>query len=156
MRKRLLLKWLNWWPPFLGAGIRVKKISPDFLTIDVEMKLHFWNKNYIGTHFGGSLYSMCDPFYMLILYENLGPQYRVLDKAGSIRYKKLAKGRVHATFSITKEKMVALRMQADTEEKIEALFTVEIFDSTNTIVAEVDKLIYIRRKDSRFSAQKYT
>lgn len=147
MKKRNLLKWINWWPPFLGAGIRVKKISSDFLTVNVEMKLHAWNKNYIGTQFGGSLYAMCDPFFMLILYENLGSNYIVLDKAGTIRYKKLAPGRVHANFHIPKDEIDLIRQQADNEYKIEPMFTVEILDSTNTVVAEVDKIIYIRRKD---------
>ena len=39
---------------------------------DVEMKLRIWNQNYVGTHYGGSLYSMADPFYMLMLMHNLG------------------------------------------------------------------------------------
>lgn len=148
MQKRTLLKWINWWLPFLGAGIRVKKISPDLLTIDVEMKLHFWNQNYIGTQFGGSLYAMCDPFFMLILYENLGPKYIVLDKEGTIRYKKPATGPVYATFHISKEKIDEIRQRADNEYKIEPLFSVEIFDNTRTVVAEVEKIIYVRRKDA--------
>src|SRR4051794_2522980 len=62
---------VNLWPPFLGAGIRVKRLQPDWKHIDVEMKLHFWNTSYVGTHYGGSLYSMTDPFFMLMLIENL-------------------------------------------------------------------------------------
>lgn len=30
---------LNVWPPFLGAGIRVKRFQSDWKEIDVEMKL---------------------------------------------------------------------------------------------------------------------
>jgi hypothetical protein len=64
---------VNLYPPYLGAGIRVRNIAEDLRTIEVEMPLHFWNKNYVGTHFGGSLYSMCDPFFMVMLINNLGP-----------------------------------------------------------------------------------
>src|SRR5690242_3493320 len=64
-----LLRRLNLYPPFLGAGIHVRRISEDFRTIDVEMPLRFWNRNYVGTHFGGSLYAMCDPFFMVMLIE---------------------------------------------------------------------------------------
>ncbi len=71
LRKEILLRFLNFWPPDLGAGIRIKKMAADITTIEVEMKLRFWNKNYVGTHFGGSLYYMADPFFMLILMENL-------------------------------------------------------------------------------------
>ena len=67
------MRWvLNLYPPFLGAGIRVRRLQSDWKAIDVEMNLRFWNANYVGTHFGGSLYSMTDPFYMLMLIENLG------------------------------------------------------------------------------------
>ena len=59
--QRLMIRAINVWPPFFGAGIRVKW-SPDNKAVDVEMKLRFWNRNYVGTHYGGSLYSMADPF----------------------------------------------------------------------------------------------
>jgi hypothetical protein len=36
-----------------------------------------------GTHFGGSPYSMCDPFFKLILRQKLGPGYTFTDKRAS-------------------------------------------------------------------------
>jgi len=86
--KRHMRMLLNIWAPFLGAGIRVKRLGPDWKEIDVEMKLRWWNANYVGTHYGGSLYSMTDPFFMLMLIENLGKDYIVRDKSASIRFKK--------------------------------------------------------------------
>src|ERR1039458_6644721 len=56
-----LRRLVNLWPPFLGAGIRIKHIAPDMKAVDVEMKLRWWNANYVGTHFGGSLFAMTDP-----------------------------------------------------------------------------------------------
>jgi hypothetical protein len=75
-------------PPFLGAGIRVKRLASDWKEIDVEMRLRWWNANYVGTRYGGSLYSTADPFFMVMLIENLGKEYIVWDKAASIRLKK--------------------------------------------------------------------
>jgi hypothetical protein len=82
-----LRRWINFWPPFLGAGIRVTHIAPDMKSVDVEMKLRWWNANYVGTHFGGSLFAMTDAFYMLMVMANLGRDYIVWDKAASIRYR---------------------------------------------------------------------
>jgi len=65
-------RWINLWPPFLGAGIRVKHIARDVIGVDVEMKFRFWNANYVGTDFGGSLFAITDAFYMLMLMANLG------------------------------------------------------------------------------------
>jgi len=84
-----MLHFINIWPPFLVAGIRVRWHSA--CCVDVEMKLRPWNRNYVGTHYGGSLYSMTDPFYMLMLMENLGPGYIVWDKAASFRFRKPGK-----------------------------------------------------------------
>jgi hypothetical protein len=60
-KSRALRRWVNFWPPFLGMGIRIVHIAPDMKAVDVEMKLRFWNANYVGTQFGGSLFAMTDP-----------------------------------------------------------------------------------------------
>src|SRR6516162_457942 len=117
---------MNIWPPFLGAGIRVKRLQPDWKEIDVEMKLRRWNSNYVGTHYGGSLYSMADPFYMLMLIENLGRDYIVWDKSATIRFKKPGKGVVSAAFRLSDEQLEEIREALKTEEKIDRLFAVEI------------------------------
>lgn len=145
--QRLMLRTINLWPPFLGAGIRVKW-SRDHKSVDVEMKLRFWNRNYVGTHYGGSLYSMADPFYMLMLMENLGPDYIVWDKAASIRFRKPGKGRVKAEFRLTDAQLEEIREKLKTQEKYEPTFVVEVKDEAGDVVAEVQKVLYIRRKES--------
>ena len=146
-RKRLLRK-LRIWPPFRGAGIRVTHVAEDFRSIDVEMPLRFWNRNYVGTHFGGSLYSMCDPFFMVMLIENLGPGYIVWDKAATIRFKKPGKGLVKAQFRLSAERVQEIRAQADTQGKIEPQFQVAVTDAEGNVIAEIDKLLYVRKKNN--------
>jgi len=144
--KRKPLRFINFYPPFLGAGIRVKRIAEDFCTVDVEMPLRFWNRNYVGTHFGGSLYSMCDPFFMLILTNNLGPDYIIWDKAATIRFKKPGKGLMKATFHIPQQTIEEIRSQAEVQAKVEPQFQTVVTDAEGTIIAEVDKLLYVRKK----------
>lgn len=141
--RRWLIRLMNLYPPYLGAGVRVK-VSPDFRTFDVRMKLTWWNRNYVGTHFGGSLYTMCDPFFMLILFEALGRGYVVWDKAATIRFRKPGKGRVHATFHIPEERIREIREAAAGGEKVEPVFTAEVRDEQGEVVAEVEKLLYVR------------
>lgn len=144
--KRNMRTVLNLYPPFLGAGIRVKRLDPDWRTIEVEMKLRRWNSNYVGTHYGGSLYSMTDPFYMLMLIENLGRGYIVWDKSATIRFRRPGKGTVTANFSITEAEIDEVRKALKTEEKIERTFDVQVLDSEGKVVAEVQKVLHIRRK----------
>jgi len=147
MERPSKLRWfINLWPPFLGSGIHVKRIDPDFRMIEVEMKLHFWNRNYVGTHYGGSLYSMTDPFYMLMLIENLGRDYLVWDKSASIRFRSPGKGTVVAHFELTAQQIESIRQQLQTQDKIEPMFTVQVRDEAGEMVAEVEKVVQIRRR----------
>lgn len=145
---------MNFWPPFLGAGIKVKKISDDFNDITVEMKLTKLNRNYVGTQFGGSIYAMTDPFYMMILMKNLGKDYIVWDKAADIQFKSPGKGKLTAHFNITQQQLAEIKAAADKNYKVEPRFKVEVKDEQGNVVAEVDKLLYVRRKDRQPPAPK--
>lgn len=144
--RRHMRMFMNIWLPFLGAGIRVKRLQPDWKEIDVEMKFHRWNSNYVGTHYGGSLYSMADPFYMLMLIENLGRDYIVWDKSASIRFRTPGRGTVSVSFRLTDDDIARIREALKTEDKIDQIFQAEIKDESGTVVAEVQKVVQIRRK----------
>ena len=141
--------YLNVYPPFAGAGIRVTRLDADWRAIDVEMKLRFWNSNYVGTHYGGSLYSMTDPFYMLMLIENLGREYVVWDKAATIRFKKPGVGKMRAEFRVSEEQINGIRESLKTERKVEPVFVVEVRDEGGGVVAEVEKILHVRRRDGK-------
>ena len=146
-RRSWLLRLLNLYPPYLGAGVRVR-VSSDLRTYEVRLKLRSWNRNYVGTHFGGSLYTMCDPFFMLILMEALGRDYIVWDKQATIRFRRPGRGTVAAVFHIPEERVAEIRAAADRDGKVEPRFTVEVRDGEGEVVAEVEKLLYVRRKDA--------
>src|SRR4051812_22167210 len=144
----VLRRSVNLWPPFLGAGIRVTHISPDMKSIDVQMKLRWWNANYVGTHFGGSLFAMTDAFYMLMVMAKLGRDYIVWDKAASIRYRKPGKGTVRAEFRLTEGQLDDIREKLKMLPKYEPVFKVEVKDEQGTVIAEVEKLLHVRKKES--------
>ncbi|CDZ78374.1 hypothetical protein BN59_02684 [Legionella massiliensis] len=146
MQLSTLLKLIRFWPPFWGAGISVREFNKDYSRITVQLKMRFWNKNYVGSHYGGSLYSMTDPFYMLMLMKALGREYIVWDKFGTIRYKKPAHGKVFAEFELSSEQVKMIKQQADENEKSEPVFEIKIVDSSGTIVAEIVKTLYVKRK----------
>ena len=137
---------INLWPPLLGAGIRVQRIGPGWREVDVEMKLRRWNRNYVGTHYGGSLYSMADPWFMLMLLENLEGDYIVWDKSASIRFRRPGTGLVRAEFRLSDEQIQEIREALETEEKIDRTFAVEIKDAAGTVIAEVQKVIHIKKE----------
>jgi hypothetical protein len=145
--KRHLRILLNIWPPFLGAVIRVRRLTLDWKAIDVELKLRWWNRNYVGTHYGGSLYSMADPFFMLMLIENLGRDYIVWDKSASIRFRKPGRGMVFANFRVSEEQISEIKQALNSQDTIERVFKVEVQDESGNVIAEVEKLLHVRKKD---------
>lgn len=146
LRQKILFKIMNFWPPFWGAGIHIDHVSKDFMEVDVSLKIRFWNRNYVGTAYGGSLYSMADPFYMLMLINLLGKGYIVWDKAATIRFKKPGTSKLYAQFRLTPQQITEFKEELNTKNKIEPVLTVFIKDDEGQVIAEVDKVLYIRKK----------
>lgn len=137
---------LNLWPPFRGMGVRVREIAPDFAHATVELHMRMLNRNYVGSHFGGSLYAMTDPFFMIMMMKRLGNDYVVWDKAGAVRYLKPGRGTVTARFEMPEERVSEAREKTAAGGKFEPTFRVEIRDAAGVTVAEVEKTLHIRRK----------
>ena len=142
----LLRRAINLWPPFLGAGIRVTRVSADYREIDVTLKLGLANRNYFGTQFGGSLFAMTDPFFALMMLHNLGPDYVVWDKAATIRYRRPGRGDVHARFRLAASAIARARRATARGAKHEPVFRATIVDRDDAVVAEVEKTLSIRRR----------
>lgn len=139
----------NFWPPFRGARIKVNYITKDYRIFKASMKLGLLNRNYIGVHYGGSLFSMADPFFLIILIKNLGNQYIVWDKAAKIEFKKPGRGTVSAHFEFSENELSEIRNEANRSGKYIFDRSVNIIDENNEIVAIVTKTMYVRLKQDR-------
>ena len=137
---------INWYPPYIGAGIKLKKVNQDKTRMEVELRKTWFNKNLFGTHFGGSLYSMCDPFYVFIVHNYLGRDYVVWDKSAEIKFIKPGTGKVRAIFEISQEKLLHLKGEVDSVGKHTAIFETVITNESDELVAKVRKEIYMRKK----------
>lgn len=137
---------LNLYGPYLGAGVRVRYLARDYREAQVEMKLRWYNRNYVGTHFGGSLFSMVDPFYMLLLMNTLGRQYIVWDASAAIDFVKPGRGTVKAHFVVTDAMLEDIRQHTANGDKYLPTYTVNVLDDNNELIAKVSKTLYIRRK----------
>ena len=145
--KPWLLRWLlNLYPPYLGAGVSVAHIADDWSAMTVKLMLRFYNRNYVGTHYGGNLFTMTDPFYMLMLIHRLGPGYNVWDQKAEITFEKPGKGTVRAEMSVTEAELEAIRSATAGGEKHFAQFDVTILDEDDEVVATVHKTLYVRDK----------
>ncbi len=146
-RKRRMLRLMNLWP-LLGAGIRVVRMDAELREIDVEMRIRRWNRNYVGAHFGGSLFPMTDPFYMMMVMEGLGRGFVVWDKAASIRFRRPGKSKVRAEFRLSAERLEEIRSTVEREGVCEPRFSVEVRDVSGVMVAEVERVLFCATKEA--------
>ena len=145
-RKARLLRFaMNLYPPFLGAGIRVRHIAGDFREVRVRMGLNRLNRNYVGTQFGGSLYAMTDPFFMLMLMENLGRDYVVWDKAANIEFVSPGRARCMRISASTRSCSTRSASGPPAAKYLPRLHA-EVRDDAGTLVARVQKTLYVRLK----------
>ncbi|WP_312180240.1 DUF4442 domain-containing protein [Arthrobacter sp.] len=137
---------MNIWPPFACSGIRITELPADFMSATVRLRLRWWNRNVAGVHFGGSLFAMTDPFWMMLLLRHLGTDHIIWDRAAEVDFVKPGKGDVYAHFRITVEDLDRLREEAAGGAKVLEWFTAEVKDADGDVVARVRKQVYIRRK----------
>ncbi|MCK2149375.1 MULTISPECIES: DUF4442 domain-containing protein [Marinobacter] len=141
-----LRRMLSTFAPYLGAGIKVTDVAEDFSAATVELRQHWYNTNYVGTHFGGSLYSMADPLYMLLLMRRLGKDYIVWDKSATIDFIRPGKGTVRAHFDLTDERVEEIRRMTEGGDKHLPEWDIDILDESGELVARVHKVLYVRKK----------
>jgi len=137
---------LNAYAPYAGAEIEVTHVAPDAGEICVQMPLSAGNVNLVGTHFGGSLYSMVDPHLMILLIQRLGEGYTVWDRSATIDFLKPGRGTVSATIRITEPEVAAIRAATADGEKHLARWALEILDEDDDVVARISKVLYVRRR----------
>lgn len=143
--KPAVLRWMmNLYFPFLGAGVHIERINDDYTELDVRMRLTRRNRNYVGTHFGGSLYSMTDPFYMLMLMQHLGKDHIIWDQSAQIDFVAPGRGTVYARFRLSLAQIEAMRADAATGKATRPELLVDVVSDTGDVVARVRKTLYIR------------
>jgi acyl-coenzyme A thioesterase PaaI-like protein len=146
VKASVLRRIINLWPPLFFSGITVNHLSEDYTSAKVTLKLRWYNRNYVGVQYGGSLMSMTDPWYMLMLFHVLGNDYFVWDIHAEIDYVSPGKTHVYAEFLLTPELIEEVKEKTKNGEKYLPEFTVEIRDNNQQLVARVKRRVYVKLK----------
>ncbi len=137
---------LNSWPPFWGAGIKILSISDDFREVKMKLKLRWWNKNANRTQYGGSIFSLTDPVYSLMLMGILGDQYYVWDKEASINFIKPGQSDLYADFLVPLDQLEEILRLTANGDKCFPEFIIHVKDKNGNVVSEVQRKLYVRKK----------
>ena len=149
MKASTFRRLINLWPPFLLTGIHATRITPDYREVDCNLTLRWYNRNYVGTHFGGSLFAMTDAFYMLMLMAILGRDYYIWDQKATIEFIAPGRGVVNCKFRISDAVLADIHANTANGDKYLPEFIVDILDQEGQLVARVTKTLYIRKKPAK-------
>jgi len=143
---RLLKLFFNISPMYRSSGGRLMTVSDDFKYVKIKLPINYKTRNYVGTLYGGHMYSCVDGIYMVQLINILGEDYVVWDKAASIRFRRPGNTTLFAEFDISDE--LLSQIKSDIQELKEKDFTlyVNLVDKEGKVYAEIEKVIYIAEK----------
>lgn len=142
-------RFINLWPPLLFSGIRVTSISKDWRHVVVQLRLHWWNRNAVGTMFGGSLFAMTDPFYPLMLQHNLGADYAVWVKSADVEFVAPGRSVAVASFELTGDEIAEIRAATEGSQSATPRFAIAIREPCGKLIANTQTSLHVRRKRSR-------
>ncbi|MCF3948484.1 DUF4442 domain-containing protein [Acidiphilium iwatense] len=143
---RLMRLGMNLYPPYLFSGIRIDEISPDWRHCRARITPRWFNRNAVGTIFGGTLFALTDGPWALMLMHLLGSDYFIWDNAASIDFIAPGRGRVRTEFYISPEAEAAIRAEAATGDKVQPWFDNDIHDDSGVLVARARRQLYVRLK----------
>ncbi len=133
-------------PMYRRSTGRVIEVSEDLLKVKIKIPISWKNKNYVGTIFGGSLYSATDPVYMIQLIHILGSDYVIWDKAAEIKYRKPAKKSAYAEFIFSEKEIENIKKEVAEKKEIDLVKDLQITDGKDETYCELKKIIYIADK----------
>ncbi len=137
---------MNWYPMYFGTGGKILFWASDSSELQIRLKLSIWSYNYVGTIFGGSMFAASDPFYMLMLFRSLGPDFVVWDKSAAIKFKRPGKSTLYAKYLITEDDRASIKNEVAEKGETTRTFIIQWVDKNNVVHAEIERLCYIADK----------
>jgi hypothetical protein len=137
---------MNWYPMYFGTGGKILFWSGDWREVHLRLRRNAWTYNFVGTIFGGSMFSASDPFYMLMLIRVLGDKFVVWDKSASIRFRKPGRTTLYMHYELTDEVLAGIRQDVLVNGKTERTFTLQWTCKEGVVHAEIERLCYIADK----------
>lgn len=144
LKSRLTRILFNYFPIFWSTGAKITYLATDFKEIHIKLPLSWRTRNYVGTIFGGSMFSATDVLYFLLVLKNLGEDYIVWDKASCIRFKKPGKGTLYTKAVLSDEEIELMKTELLNTDKIDRVYFLDLIDETGDICASIEKTIHIQ------------
>lgn len=137
----------NFFPMYRRSTAKVTYVSKDLMNVRIKLPISYKNRNYVGSIFGGSMFSAADPIPMVQLINLLDNDYVVWDKSAEIFFKAPAREDLYADFSYSEEELEHIRQVVNRDNEMEIIKTTLLTNKEKTkTFFEVRKTIYIAAK----------
>lgn len=137
---------INQWPPFVAQRVEVIGIGADWSWVEVRMDLQPDNANFFGTAWGGTLFSMLDPFLPILIERQLGGGYAVWDKTAEIDFLRPGRTAISSRVEVPPEIIDEIREATADGDKHLRWFELPLHDEAGEVVALQRRQIYVRRQ----------
>lgn len=136
----------NFSPMYRRSTAKIIFVSKDLLNVKIKIPISWKNKNYVGSIFGGSLFSATDPIYMIQLIHILGDNYVVWDKAATIKFRRPARSNAFAEFIFLPEEINQIKQDVLQKKEIDFVKKLSVVSENKTVFCELEKTIYIAKR----------
>jgi acyl-coenzyme A thioesterase PaaI-like protein len=134
-------------PMYKRSCGKITFVSDDLHIVKIKIKLNYKNRNYVGSMFGGSLFSATDPIYMIQLMQILGNEFVVWDKSSEIRFKRPAYENVYANFEFSQQEIDTIKKRVESEQEMDYEKALIITNNKGIVYTELNKTLYISSKE---------
>ncbi len=138
---------MNLYPMYFGTGGKILFWSDDSTEVHVRIRRSLWTYNYVGTIFGGSMFSATDPFYMLMLFRIFNDVFVVWDRSAQIKFIKPSKITLYAKYSLNSDLLESIKKEVTEKGENNYVFKIELIDRNGTVYALIERTVYIATKE---------
>lgn len=149
LRPNELKRMLNLWLPFILNRIKIQSISNDFTNIHVLLKHSFWNRNPNKSVWGGSIASVLDPFFPIMIKQTVlrkGIHTDFFSKAVNVDFIKQVQSNILFHFIITNAEIAKVETALQENGKYEGWHSVSGIDSNENVCVKGKIQVYLRKR----------
>lgn len=146
---RLFAAAMSAYPPLFAAGVRIRDIPDDWSSAHLILKVNRLNSNAHGAAFGGSLFSMTDAMFGMLVMQRLGREYEAWTRTGTFQYINPGRNNAHATIRVTDAMVEQIKHEIASDGFCNIPYTTVITNDDGSTVGIGQQELHCRLRKSK-------
>lgn len=146
---RLFAAAMSAYPPLFAAGVRIRDIPDDWSSAHLILKVNRFNGNAHGAAFGGSLFSMTDAMFGMLVMQRLGREYEAWTRTGTFQYINPGRNNAHTTVRVTDAMVEQIKHEIASDGFCNIPYTTVITNDDGSTVGIGQQELHCRLRKSK-------